>query len=227
MSGKKNIVILSASPKPTKSTAASAFLAEMFASRVEGAEVAAEIINVRESITKNQTAIAYQKMTNADAIVFIFPLYVFCLPGILIRFLQDFETYVNENGRLFKETRLYAIINCGFAEPEINLEAAHVIKSFSQKVGAAYGFSILIGSGGMLQSTLNAPFMKKTKERLNSAFDSIKHSVLQPGAASDVYISAGIPAKIYYAIASISWRYTIKKNGLKQKDLYRKPYREE
>ncbi len=227
MSGKKSIVILSASPKPAKNTAASEFLAKMLASRVECEQIAAEIINVRESITKNETALAYQKMTNADAIVFVFPLYVFCLPGILIRFLQDFGTYLNENGGLVKEARLYTIINCGFAEPEINLEAAQVIKSFSYKVGAVYGFNILIGGGGMLQNTLDAPFMKKTRERLNRTFDNIKHSVLLPDVASDVYIGAGIPAKIYYAMASIGWRYAVKKNGLKQKDLYRKPYREE
>lgn len=72
-------------------------------------------------------------MLHADALIFVFPLYIFCLPAILMRFLQDYRRYLtdhtNETGRML----VYAIVNCGFQESDINSEAVRVVRSFSEK----------------------------------------------------------------------------------------------
>jgi putative NADPH-quinone reductase len=60
-----------------------------------------------------------QTMLEADSLVIIFPLYIYSLPGILMRFLQDFYAYYLVRSGVSKVRKVFAVINCGFPEPEI------------------------------------------------------------------------------------------------------------
>ena len=107
----------------------------------------ARVICVRETLLHRQTEEAFAAVQSADAIVVIFPLYFFCMPAMLTRFLQDFAvTYPAAS----KQANVYAIVNCGFPEPEINLEAMRVIESFCRHTGRIFGGGTLVGCGGML-----------------------------------------------------------------------------
>jgi putative NADPH-quinone reductase len=87
------------------------------------------IINVRKAMQHEPEA-AFEKIRNADAVFFAFPLYIYCLPSLLTRFLQDYEAYLKNSNKEQKAANVYAVINCGFPEPYINEEAAGVIKFF-------------------------------------------------------------------------------------------------
>jgi hypothetical protein len=103
-----------------------------------------------------------------------------------------------------------------------------VIKSFCGHTGASFRFGILIGGGGMLAGAKDAPFMKKTVEKLNAALSLINEDISSSEAdqVDNILISVKFPRKLYYLGGNMGWNQMAKKNGLKKKDLYAKPYRQ-
>ena len=223
---KKLVVFVNGSPKLRPEESVSELLIRMGQEYMNSQELVFDKVQVRSSLTHKKTEEDFAKLLRADAIIFVFPLYIFCTPGILMRFLQDFHQYLKENGGYRNKVRVYAMVNCGFPEAFINEEAVRVIRSFCRQTGAEFGFGTMIGSGGMLLGTLEAPFMKKMKEDLIGAYQRMKEGILHDGEDSGEPVStrAKFPMKLYYFMGNRGWYSNAKKNGLKKKELYRKPY---
>ncbi len=223
---KREVVLISASPRTTDESM-SEWLASSGEDCLKEECIHISRIHVRESILKGRTEQDFEIMLHADALVFIFPLYIFCLPGLLMRFMQDFYQYYTEHRKEAQRAKVYAVVNCGFPEPDINSEAVRVIQSFSEKINAFFRFGVLIGSGPMICETRNVPFMKRTLAKLNAAFTLMKTDVLNTvqHSADNILISVRFPRKLYFFIGGRGWVLSARKNGLKKMDLYRKPYR--
>jgi hypothetical protein len=226
MSAIKKIAVISASPKVGE-RAVSEWLAERAEEILKDGALEFRHINVRKSLTQDQTAGDYAYMAEADAMLILFPLYIFCLPGILIRFLQDYSDLFRERREGGKRAAVYTIVNCGFPEPDINREAVRVIRSFSEKVDADFRFGVRIGSGGMLLGAQGAPFMKKAMAQLDGALARMKDELLsgRRETAEDVEITVSFPRRLYFIAGNRGWLSYAKRNGLKRKDLYAKPYK--
>jgi Putative NADPH-quinone reductase (modulator of drug activity B) len=220
----KKVVLVSGSPRLEEKTASSGFLAHVHAALHDG-EFEKLSVNVRKSL-KNGPEPDFAALLEADAIVFAFPLYFFCLPGLLIRFLEAYEKYCREHGGQKKPVKIYAIVNCGFPEPEINLEAVRVIGCFSRHIGASFRFGVLIGGGPMLSSIEGVGPAKKAYEKLEATIrvlaDDIRGETAQ--AMENVLIRPSFPARLYFFIADTEWKREAKKNGIKKAELYRRPY---
>ncbi len=220
-----NIVFISASPKMNREESSSSLLAQMAGNVLKGPGITHTFIDVRQSITKNQTHKDFEILAKADVVIIVFPLYIFCLPGILMRFLEDYSHYDVEHNNS-RSPKIYAVVNCGFPEPGINLEAVRVIKSFSRHIHAHFRFGILIGGGGMLLEAKDASFMKKNFRHLNQAFSKIARDLQNDNLeeAENINISMNFPRWLYLFLGNRNWLSLARKNGLKKKDLYRKPY---
>ena len=221
----KKIAVISASPKVNEA-AVSEWLASHAESILAGDAVDIRHITVRKSIAQKQTIEDFAYMFDSDAMLIVFPLYIFCLPGMLIRFLQDYSAFVREQAVGGKKAAVYAVVNCGFPEPDINTEAVGVIKSFSRQVGAEFRFGIMLGSGGMIIQTQGSPLTKQPMVKFDGAMAVIKEEVLsgKRGATEDIEISVNFPRFLYFFIGSRGWISRAKKNGHKKKDMYAQPY---
>jgi hypothetical protein len=221
----KNIVLISASPKINEPSV-SEFLVDALGSHIDGSAAEKYVINVRQSFTHRKTHDDFAVISQADAIIITFPLYVFCLPGMLMRFLEDYQQYYIESGQNASQVKVYAIVNCGFPEPGINLEAVRVIRSFSQHVNMNFRFGILIGGGGMLLGTKDAPIMKKTLQILHDAFAKIIEDIENADMKEmdNINITMNFPRRMYLFMGNRGWFSQARKNGLKKKDLYKRPY---
>ena len=170
---------------------------------------------------------AFEKIRNADAVVLAFPLYIYCLPGLLIRFLQEYETFLKTSNRKQNAANVYAVVNCGFPEPYINEEAVGVIKSFCRQTGMNFRSSVLIGGGVMITKATKAPPVKKVLKEIDAAFsaaakDMQESPLRQP--PEDTQIKIGFPDKLFFFAGGINWKMQAKHNGLKVEDIYRRPY---
>lgn len=222
MSKQKNVVIISASPKIGEDTVSGA-LADMAKNQFSD-DVSVSMVDVRKSFSGRQNDKNFDIMLEADALIFIFPLYIFCLPGILMRFLQDYALYRQQHPNP-RSPKVYAAVNCGFPEAWINEEAVRVIKSFSKHIGARFRFGILIGGGGMLLGTKDAPFMKKTLAKISEAFRNVAVDIADGEVPQkDFYIEMNFPSKLYLFMGNMGWKQLAKRYGLKKKDLYARPY---
>ncbi len=216
----KKVTILSASPKKGEPSV-SAYLSELAKEQIEKSGLKADIIDVGKALKNCEPA--FEAMRSADAMLIIFPLYFFCMPGMLTRFLED---YAKSDGQKRSGQKIFTVVNCGFPEPQINEEAIRVIRSFAKHIGADFGFGVAFGSGGMVLGAKDAPFMRKTMSDFISALDQMTADIQQDKQASShtVYIGVKIPRWMYFLGGNIGWRQIAKMNGLKKNDLYRTPY---
>ena len=221
MSEMKQAAVISASPK-TSGMISSTVFADMAAEAILAKGAAATQIDVRTAMKDGTCADAYTAMQDADALILVFPLYFFCLPGMLMRFLQDYAATAKPH----QGQRVWCIVNCGFYEPEINDEAVRVVQSFCRHIGAAFRFGVTISCGSMLASMRSASFMKESAAALDAALSAIADDVLDSGTIPDtpIRIKANINRRFYYFMGSLGWKRMARKNGLKKKDLYRKVY---
>ena len=223
----KTITLLSASPKGTGLPCVSRMFCDMAAERIGCEEVCVRRFDVRACFAENTEESAYRAMLESDALFVLFPLYFFCLPGMLMRFLQDYSVFAKAHAAESRLNRVYALVNCGFPEAEINEEAIRVVARFSVSVQAAFRFGILVGGGGMALGTKDAPFMKPYFDAITGAFDRIRSDVVSFSEAplANVYTEANFPRKLYFLMGGIGWKHTAKKNGLPKKALRRQPYK--
>lgn len=221
-----SIVIISASPKVGEKSV-SEWLATTGGEIIKAGSSAVSFVNVRQSMSQKRTELDFALMMQADAIIFIFPLYFFCLPGILIRFLQDYGEYYLRQNENAAAARIYAIINCGFPEPGINEEAAGVIESFSSQTGNNFRFAVFIGGGGMILGAKDAPFMKKTMAAIKDGFGRILADTVSGSSRplEDIHIKMNFPNRLYLFMGNFGWPSMAKRYDLKKKDLYKRPYR--
>lgn len=222
----KNIVLINASPKMTDKSL-SKYLNKMVSEEFDLARACQTFIEARKSIANHTTLDDFNKLKEADAVVITFPLYFYGLPGILMRFLEDYYLFTMNQGNPSKNPKVYAIINCGFPEPEINRDALRVIGSFCRHINAQFRFGVLIGGGGMLLETKEAGFMKKTNQSLEKAFAKIAQDIQDNHLEKidTIHVVIKFPKVLFKIMGSLNWIQAAHKNGLKKKDLYRQPYR--
>ncbi|SPF51745.1 Flavodoxin-like protein [Candidatus Desulfosporosinus infrequens] len=216
----KRVVLISSSPKVSEeSTSGLLTTRQEKLMKTEGLDV--HRLDVRQSLMKRRTEADFEAMLHADALVFTFPLYVFCLPGILMRFLQDYYAHWTQ-----RQDGIYAVVNCGFPEANINQEAIRVIESFSRKTQNIFRFGVMIGGGGMLLGAQGTPFVRKIMSELDKAFSLMVEDIIQSrkDAVENISIAVNFPRKLYFFMGNKGWVSMAKTNGLKKKDLFCKPY---
>lgn len=191
----KKAILINGSPK-TSEVSVSETLASILEQQLNSAGICVTNISVRKSISKGSDN-DFLSMMEADALVFLFPLYFFCLPALLIRYLQDYCEFLKRQDKNKEGQKIYAVINCGFPESDIGSEALRVIKSFGAHINSSYRFGISLGGGGMFIGAANAPFMKKRIEYLNAAFADIAGDIAATGPPKRVY-RAQIPQSIIF-----------------------------
>lgn len=220
----KNICFISGSPRGKAST--SEYLLDELNKFIDDKEYNKFFIDARQSINKKTLEDDFQSMIKADAIVIAFPLYIYCLPGVLGRFLEEYYDFAKNNEELNKKVKVYTIVNCGFPEPEINSDAVRVIKNFSNRLGLNWRFGLQIGMGGMLQGIKDIEFMKKIQGEIYKGFKEIKEDMDSEDKEKRENLCAKIkfPKALYLSIGGKEWNKTAKSNGLREEDLYKKPY---
>lgn len=104
-----------------------------------------------DAVTKEEA----ETLNQADALVFLFPLYVDGIPGHLLSCLAGLEEISLENKS--REIRVYGIVNCGFYEGIQAEPALQILENWCARAGYVWGGGVGIGGGGALAQ------MPKTK----------------------------------------------------------------
>ncbi len=221
----KKIIVINGSPKAAAQSA-SGTLAVQAQNLFDTAGIETGVIRTGSAISDSAREADFAAMCAADALMFIFPLYYFCVPSKLMRFMEDYAAHVSREGGLSHRQHVYAIVNCGFPEPDINEEAIRVVRSFADHIGASFRFGISSGAGGMITEAKDAPFMKKAVALLDNALSQMAQDTLvpMPIPPENVSISLNFPRRLYFFMGNRGWYSMSRKNKLNKKDLYARPY---
>lgn len=224
----KNIAFIYGSPKMDKSSCSKEFLDSVMEKFDDSYNKI--YIDAPKSVINNTENDDFERLIDADAFILCFPLYFFCVPGVLMRFLQGYYKFYTENRNHNEGVKIYVIVNCGFPEANICTEAVRVIESFSRQIHADFRFGIMSGCGGMMIGAKNAPFMKKTENRLYSSFSAIEEDISCKNKIGEKYIDISVPVSgffkkhLFYLLMAHMWNSDAAKNGLRKADIHRKPY---
>ncbi len=154
---------------------------------------------------------------SADAILFVFPLYVDSMPGITKSFFELMETHKE----IFYEKPVYYIIHSGFPEMIQSKALSRYLSYFSLKVmNMDYMGTVIIGGSEAMQIAPDAAF-RKLQSKLQIVGNVINNIELIPEninilinkrdrlTAFRRFLFKISPLKNFY------WNYRVKQHGVK------------
>ena len=132
-----------------------------------------EFITAKQKVDDGYPEETLRKIADADTLIIVFPLFCYCIPGALMRLLEEYYDYAMQGKQYNKKAAVYAVVNCAYVEPEINMEAIRVIKNFCARLGIEWRFAVAIGCGPV---TLITKFMDfKLKKALKTVANDISN----------------------------------------------------
>lgn len=165
----------------------------------------------------------YEKIVASDAIVIAFPLYVDTLPSSVIEFLETLESFAKNTT---KQTKVYAIVNCGFFEGIQTKNAIALLENFCLKTGFLWRFGVGIGAGEFMQSTKDIiPINSDIKLDVYNAFIEISDDIINNKLESkeNLFISPKFPKSDFMSSADSSWVEAAKTFSVSKEQLYSTP----
>jgi len=153
-----------------------------------------DIINVRARVKESYPEDTLKTISRADAIIMVFPLFTYGIPGALMRLLEDYCMYVK--GHTYdKAVMVYLVVNCGFPRPEIMVELIRVIKNFCRRLSLDWRFGICMGGGPVAAMTMKVALLNMKYKR---AFSAIVADIRTGdiGQKEDYFIKPLIPEPI-------------------------------
>lgn len=161
-----------------------------------------------------------RKLSESDALVFAFPLYVDGIPSHLLGCLIQLEEYFK--GADKSNIKVYAMVNSGFYEGEQNKLAIEMMENWCHKAGLIWGQGLCIGTGMMMHSVINVPPGHGPKKNLGEAFKVLGDNISNGNSGENLCITANFPKFLYKISGNFGWKQMIKKSGLKPRDLSRR-----
>ena len=124
------------------------------------------VITVRGNVREGYDSGVLERMADADALVFVFPLYGYGLPGALMALLEDFVRYVRAGNSHTRDANVYVVVNCAYPRPELTTgEAVRVMRNFCRRMGLQWRFAVCIGTGPVVVLTRKIPLVNLKLKR--------------------------------------------------------------
>ncbi|NLI97040.1 NAD(P)H-dependent oxidoreductase [bacterium] len=166
------------------------------------------------------------KVDEANVVVVTFPLYVDSMPARLTRALE--LIHASRKGKKpQKDQRFVAICQCGFPESHQNNLALDMCKRFAELSGFRWIGGIPIGGGGIIGEQ-NLEEAGGRVKHITSALDIAASAIAEDSEIPEDAINAAsklpIPKRMYLMIGNMGWNSIARKNGLKRRQMFAKPY---
>ena len=165
----KNICLINGSLRGKK--ASSLVFLNYISSMLADTKFNKDIINVKAKVKDSYPEDILKTISRADAIIMVFPLFTYGIPGAMMRLLEDFYQYTKGND-YNKATEIYIVVNCGFPRPEIMGELIRVMQNFCRRLSLNWRFAICMGGGPVAAMTMKAPLLNIKYKRAFSAIVS-------------------------------------------------------
>jgi hypothetical protein len=171
--------------------------------RLSDGEYRKAVVGVRAKLKDRYSEETLRNLAEADAIIFVFPLHNYGLPGALMRLLEDYHDYTKQ-GVNHKASSIYMVVNCGFPRSQETCgEAIRVMQNFCRRLSLKWRFALCIGTGPVVVLTRKVPFLyPKLKKAYTEIVSDIRE--LDNEKKNNYFIKPIIPESI---IAAIKRRY--------------------
>jgi hypothetical protein len=189
----KNICLVNGSLRGKKASSLE-FLHDV-ESRLPDSEYAQKTVSVKAKVKGGYSLETLRDLATADALILVFPLFTYAIPGALMRLLEDYCSYAESGNDYNREAKVYAIVNCGFPKPVIFSECVRTLKNVCRRLSLDWRFAVCISSGPVVVLTRRVPFLDL---KLKRAFAAMASDLKSGDSApkDDYLIRPVIPAPI-------------------------------
>lgn len=159
-----------------------------------------------------------KELPKADDILFVFPVYVNCLPSNTMYCLEYLEAN-KERLNIKKDAKVFTFINCGVYEATETEFSIEVVKNWAKKMNLNFVQGVGFGGGGALLGARKQEPGEGIKENMKPLIEVLVNAIAtgQPGA--NKYETITISREEYQQTSEAGWRKLIKRNGLTEEDL--------
>jgi multimeric flavodoxin WrbA len=211
----RKIIFINGSPRGKQS--GSQFFIEQVQHSLDSVRTHAEVVNIPKQGT-NADDLVFQKMIEADGLVFAFPLYVDSLCAGLLDFLNRFVQFASDKPahKGSKICPVYAVVNCGFHKARNNKIALQIMKNFTQKAGCTWGFGIGIGGGEFCKEESPNALYRWFKKPVFHALTKLSKELTNPSGkpGKDLYATTRMPTRLFNFVANKRWLKKINQNKI-------------
>jgi multimeric flavodoxin WrbA len=190
----KRILLVNGSPRG-KAATSFRFL-EGIAERIPPDKNSVETVTVPARAGKKVPPGMLEAFYRCDVAVVAFPLYAYSIPAALTRFFEEYAGSYGAEAGSSGGPRLYAIVNSGYYDPEVNREALRVMRHFSRRHGFSYRFGAAFGGGLVTAMLENVPLVNRRLLEVYRAFIDDLISDDQPCPGEDLFIKPFIPKRV-------------------------------
>lgn len=224
MNSKKRVLLLIGSPKQQSSTSES--LGTHLIQRLQTNGFESETLFIHKALkSDDRRNMLLTAINNAELIVIAFPLYIDCLPYLVIKMMELVTENRKGNKDLMKQ-RLVCIVNNGFPEPHQNNTAVAICRQFARETGFNWAGGLQLGGG----EAINGRPLHEVKgmarniiKSLNLAAAALSKNNPIPQEAKKFMAKLIVPAWLYRWMGAFRWKRDSKKYGV-NKQLYNRPY---
>lgn len=224
MNSQKRVLLIIGSPKLQESTSKS--LGNYLIQKLQTKGFESESFVAHKALKSDDNRnMLLSAINNADLVVIAFPLYIDCLPYLVIKIME----LVAENRKEMKnlmEQRLICIVNNGFPESHQNNTAVAICRQFAKETGFEWSGGLQLGGG----EAINGEPLHKVKgmarnviKSLDLAATALSENNPIPQEAKEKMAKFLVPAWLYRLAGMMRWKRDSKKHGV-NKQLYSRPY---
>ena len=176
-----------------------------------------EVINLSQYI--NRYSVLVKQLEDVSTLVLCEPLYVDGLPSQLIRLLEAFQREYKGDVK-----NIYVLTNMGLYESQQLVNLFSTIKEWCEVMKFEYCGGLGIGAGELVGGLLDfLKFGQGPMVKINNGMKQLAEAINNKQKTEDIYKEVYLfPRSLYIAIANSGWKRMAKKNGLTEKDLYRR-----
>jgi len=201
------VAFINGSPKTKKSSSEKLIMALI--GRLKGVSEYAVC-----DVTKQQPEEVLAAIKDADALVFVFPLYVDALPSRLVKFLEDAQL---EIAAASPGAKAYAVVNNGFYEARQNRIAIEIMKNFCRRAGLPWGRGMGVGAGAIIAGV---EIGRGPLKNLARALDVLTGNIINLETAEDCFVEPNYARFFYNYGGNVGWKRAAQKRGLNTRELH-------
>lgn len=189
----KTICLINGSLRGKKASSL-AFLGDV-ERRLPDAGYATRTVTVKARVRGSYPQETLRELATADALILVFPLFTYGIPGALMRLLEEYCSYVAGGNGHNPETKVYAVVNCGFPRPVIFRDCVRTLRNLCRRLSLDWRFAVCISSGPVVVMTRRVPFLDL---KLKRAFADIASDLTSDARApkDDYLIRPVVPVPI-------------------------------
>lgn len=224
MTSGKHALLLIGSPRGKRSTSES--LGSYFLEQLDKKNIETQTLHIQKSLrTDEGREKLLSQVSHSDIIILVFPLYVDTLPAPVIETMELILEH-HKSGEVSKKSRLVAIVNSGFPEPEHSNIALANCKIFCTDAGIEWAGGLRTGGGEAISGRPLGEvrgMARKVIKALDLTAESLSKGELVPKEALELTSKPIIPKWLYLFAGTRGWKTKAKKNGA-SKRIYDTPY---